>query len=74
MEITATQFKARCLKLMDEVAQSGEPLTITKRGKPIVTLAAAQPAPQPMFGADSGFVEIVGDIVAPVPAQWDAAR
>lgn len=31
--ITATQFKARCLRLLDEVAESGRPLEITKRGE-----------------------------------------
>jgi prevent-host-death family protein len=34
-EITATRFKARCLRLLDEVAQTGEPLVITKRGRPV---------------------------------------
>jgi prevent-host-death family protein len=34
-EITATQFKARCLRLLDEVAETGEPLVITKHGRPV---------------------------------------
>ena len=34
-EITATQFKARCLRLLDEVAQTGETLVITKHGRPV---------------------------------------
>ncbi len=34
-EITATQFKARCLRLLDEVAQTGETLIITKHGRPV---------------------------------------
>jgi prevent-host-death family protein len=34
-EITATQFKARCLRLLDEVAESGETLVVTKHGKPV---------------------------------------
>jgi prevent-host-death family protein len=34
-EITATQFKARCLRLLDEVAESGETLVITKHGRPV---------------------------------------
>lgn len=74
MEISATQFKAKCLRLMDEVAQSGEPLIITKHGKPIVTVAAAKRAPKPLFGADAGSIEIAGDITQPIPVHWDAAR
>lgn len=34
-EITASQFKARCLRLLDEVAESGETLVITKHGRPV---------------------------------------
>jgi prevent-host-death family protein len=34
-EITASQFKARCLRLLDEVAESGEPLVVTKHGRPV---------------------------------------
>ena len=74
MEISATQFKAKCLRLMDEVAQSGEPLVITKHGKPIVTVTAAKPVPKPLFGADAGSIDIVGDILQPISTQWDAAR
>ncbi len=42
-EITATQFKARCLRLLDEVAESGETLVVTKHGKPV---AHVVPPPQ----------------------------
>jgi prevent-host-death family protein len=37
-EITATQFKARCLRLLDEVAETGETLVITKHGRPVARL------------------------------------
>ena len=36
--IAAGEFKARCLQLLDAVAASGEPLTITKRGRPVARL------------------------------------
>ncbi|MBM5795542.1 MAG: type II toxin-antitoxin system Phd/YefM family antitoxin, partial [Cyanobacteria bacterium M_surface_7_m2_037] len=36
--ISASQFKARCLGLMDAVASSGEPLVITKNGVPVAEL------------------------------------
>ena len=38
MEINAAEFKAKCLKLLDEVAATHEPLVITKRGKPVAKL------------------------------------
>jgi prevent-host-death family protein len=34
-KITASQFKARCLRLLDEVAETGETLTVTKHGRPV---------------------------------------
>jgi prevent-host-death family protein len=37
-EITATQFKARCLRLLDQVAETGEALTITKHGRAVARL------------------------------------
>lgn len=37
-QITATQFKARCLRLLDDVAESGAPLIITKHGRPVARL------------------------------------
>ncbi len=42
MTIPAAVFQAKCLKLMDEVARTGRPVVITKRGRP-----AAQLAPVP---------------------------
>ena len=42
-EITATQFKARCLRLLDEVAETGQALVITKHGRPV---ARVEPPPR----------------------------
>jgi prevent-host-death family protein len=43
-EITATQFKARCLRLLDEVAETGETLIVTKHGRPV---AQVEPPARP---------------------------
>lgn len=73
--IQASEFKAKCLALMDEVARSGVPLLITKNGKPVAELhaPAAVPLPSP-FGLHKGRAKIVGDIVSPLDVAWDAAR
>ncbi|MFO7573507.1 MAG: type II toxin-antitoxin system Phd/YefM family antitoxin [Gaiellaceae bacterium] len=42
--IPAGQFKARCLKLLDEVAETGETIVVTKRGKPV---ARVEPVEEP---------------------------
>jgi prevent-host-death family protein len=43
--IPAGQFKARCLKLLDEVAETGETIVVTKRGKPVARLAPIEEPP-----------------------------
>jgi prevent-host-death family protein len=69
--LAAGEFKARCLKLLDEVAASGQALTITKHGRPVAQLVA-MPPPQPLFGALRGSVISAEAIVAPVDEAWDA--
>lgn len=73
--VSATEFKAKSLKLIDEMERSGEPLTITRRGKPSLTLSARRasvPLGQSMFGCMRGSVTILGDIVGPVDPDWEA--
>lgn len=71
--IGAGDFKARCLKLLDDVARSGEALVITKHGKPVAKLVPMPPAGS-LFGALAGSVRQEGDIVAPVDDDGDACR
>ena len=68
--IKASEFKAKCLKLMDEVAESGEEIVITKNGRPVSRLAPYRKKPKPWFGRDRGKIQILGDIVSPMPASW----
>ena len=42
--IDASEFKAKCLAILDEVAQTGESITILKRGQPIAQLIPPLPA------------------------------
>ena len=43
--VTAAEFKAKCLSLMDAVQQGGEDITITKRGKPYAALVPIEALP-----------------------------
>ena len=70
--IKASEFKATCLKLMDEVAETGEEIVITKHGRPVSKLAPYRERPKSLFGIDRGRIEILGDIVAPVDVKWEA--
>ena len=71
--IPAGEFKAHCLQLLDEVAASHAPLTITKRGRPVAQLVPV-PAERPLFGALQGSVLAQQDLIAPVSEAWEADR
>lgn len=71
--IGAGDFKAKCLKLLDEVAATRQPLIITKHGKPVARLMPMPPTKDP-FGALAGSVLYEGDIISPIDVEWDANR
>lgn len=75
--IAAGQFKQSCLRLLDEVGVSGEPILITKRGKAVAQLVPVKPErPDDWRGAMRDRGEIQGDLVAPATdlAEWQALR
>lgn len=72
MSIPAAVFKAECLRLMDEVARTGQPVVITKHGKPVAQLVPVPAAPRSLFGYMRNTVAIKGDIVAPSGGSWSA--
>ena len=72
MKITAAEFKAKCLALMDQVAKTHEPIVITKRGKPIAQLLPVEVESQRLFGCMAGTVIFEGDILAPLGVEWAA--
>ena len=73
MKINAAQFKAKCLKLIDEVAATRKPLVITKRGKPLAKLVPIENEKRPsLFGYMRGTVQILGDIVNVPHDAWAA--
>jgi len=73
-EISAADFKARCLKLMDQVEQERTEVIITKRGKPVAKLVPFTMEVPPIFGFMAGTAVIRGDIEAPIADAWDAER
>jgi prevent-host-death family protein len=72
--IKASEFKAKCLKIMDEVAATGEPVVITKNGVPVTELIPARRRPKTLFGALKGSILYMGDIISPIDEEWAAER
>jgi prevent-host-death family protein len=76
--IGAAEFKAKCLRIIDEMNRDHEPVTITKRGKPVAVLSPVETGyrPKSIWGAMRGTVLRYDDPFAPAvdPETWDAAR
>jgi prevent-host-death family protein len=74
----AGKFKATCLAVLDRVRRTGEPLLITKRGKPVAQLIPPPHAEAPTndtYGCMAGTAEILGDIVEPLGEEdWEVFR
>ena len=72
--VTITDFKARCLSLLQELQEDDEPLIVTKRGKPFAEVHACRGDLETVMRRYRGSVIHYGDIVSPVDEQWDADR
>ena len=72
--MSAAHFKARCLELMDAVERTGRSVVVTKRGRPVAMLSPVRIAHRSAFGFMTGRIEILGDIVEPIDAVWNAER
>ncbi len=72
----ASLFKAHCLKIMDDVKATGEPVVVTKRGAPVVKVVPIVSEDSDLFGFMAGEVRIVGDVEAPVVPlkQWRVTK
>lgn len=62
--VSATEFKAKCLALLDEVEETGQTITVTKRGKPVATVGPlAKKAWKSPAGAWAGLIEIPDEVL-----------
>ena len=70
----AAEFKAKCLRVMEEVAATGEEVVVTKRGKPVARVLPPLAAEEPKIGWGAGAdlaITYHGDIVAPLDDEWE---
>jgi len=64
--MSAADFKAKCLEVLDTVAKTSESVVVTKRGRPVARVVPMVNKPHRLFGALKGRVRSVGDIVQPL--------
>jgi prevent-host-death family protein len=66
-DIPISEFKAKCLGLIEQVHKTRQPLRITRHGRPVAEVIPAGPDRKRKFVGDMiGTAKIVGDIVSPV--------
>ncbi len=69
--VAASEFKAKCLALLDEVAETGMSLIVTKRGKPVVQLLPLDDSEPPDLLGSVRY-EHENDLLAPIDDPWEA--
>jgi prevent-host-death family protein len=74
--VPAGEFKARCLRIMEEVRVKRVTVVITKKGRPVAKLVPADDEADEVFGRLRGVLEITGDVESPTVAaeDWKALR
>ena len=77
-EVAISEFKAKCLALLEQVRKTKKPLRVTRFGKPVADVLPPSPTAggAAWIGSMKGTIEILGDIVSPVMSDedWEAAR
>lgn len=74
MQVTATEFKAKCLGLMERVKKTHEAILITKRGEIIAQLAPPPAESKKPWLALRGMAKIKGDIVSPTISDKEVQK
>ena len=70
-EVAISEFKAKCLSLLEEVEKTKKPLLVTKFGKPIAEVNPPSPKSRSWLGSMKGEIKFLGDIVSPVFDERD---
>jgi prevent-host-death family protein len=76
-EIAISEFKAKCLALLDQVQKTKRPIRVTRFGKPIAEVVPPSPPPaSDWIGSMRDEIEILGDIVGPASDDndWEVLR
>jgi prevent-host-death family protein len=74
--VSATEFKAKCLALLDEIGEKGNTITVTKRGKPVATVGPIrQRRRKSSEGIWAGKINIPDDVLmADRSGLWEVLR
>ena len=74
-EIAISEFKAKCLALLEQVRKTRRPIRVTRFGEPVADVVPPAPSPQQAdwLGSMADTMEITGDIMRPIIEETDWA-
>jgi prevent-host-death family protein len=77
-EVAISEFKAKCLGMLEQVRKTRKPIRITRFGQPVAEIVPPSPkkSSKSWLGSMEGTIRIVGDIVGPISTEddWEASR
>lgn len=76
-EVAISEFKAKCLALLDQVQKTKKPIRVTRRGKPVAEVVPpSQNSARDWIGSMKGKSKILGDIISPATGEsdWEVLR
>ncbi len=74
LTVTSSEFKLKCLQLMDKVNQTQEEIVITKNGKPVSRLLPARQELSSLYGINKSLISSHDDLITPVSENWNAEK
>jgi prevent-host-death family protein len=71
--VPATEFKAHCLALLEEVRRTRQSLLVTRHGKPVAEISPYVPKSAEQANPLRGSLLFEGDVISPLEEKWDSA-
>ena len=75
-DIAISEFKAKCLAILDEVQKTKQPIRVTRRGQPVAEVGPPTPKDDRSWFGSMKEMKILGDIISPANDEddWEALR
>ncbi len=70
--VPATEFKSRCLALLEEVRETRQPLVVTRHGKPVVEISPYALKDDALVNPLKNSIVLQNDLISPLEERWDS--
>ena len=73
-QVSASQLKARCSAILEQVVERRQAVVVTRRGRPVARIVPIESEPRSLFGFARGTITVRGDVIAPIDVEWESAK